>query len=158
MGLFLINGADCPKFMYEPVGFNWFNRFKEVLKVDQPLNGDKIKRYIENECGNKNNTFSFNDKPIQFEFISKIQRDHVYISILMNEWVLNHLYDLPNKKIKAEKIFKEDVCAICITNPANILFCKCGHLCVCKECAKIGEGFDKCPICNAENTNLRIIE
>ena len=48
MGLFLIN-RHCPKFMYEPVGFNWFNRFKEKLKVNQPLNGDKIKRYIENE-------------------------------------------------------------------------------------------------------------
>ena len=51
MGLFLING-HCPKFMYEPEGFNWFNFFKEELKVNQPLNGDKIKRYIENECRN----------------------------------------------------------------------------------------------------------
>ena len=63
MGLFLING-HCPAFMYEPVGFNWCNCFKEELIVNQPLNGDKIKRYIENECRNKNNTFSFNDKPI----------------------------------------------------------------------------------------------
>ena len=49
MGLFLINGV-CPKFMYEPVGFNWCNRSKEDLKINQSLNGDKIKRYIENEC------------------------------------------------------------------------------------------------------------
>ena len=47
MGLFLIN-RHCPEFMYEPVGFNWFYRFKEELKVNQPLNGDKIKGYIEN--------------------------------------------------------------------------------------------------------------
>ena len=77
----------------------------------------------------------------------------------MNEWVLNHVYGLANeKKIKAEKFFKEDVCAICITNPANILFCECGHLCVCEECVKFGEGLEKCPICNIINTNLRIIE
>ena len=77
----------------------------------------------------------------------------------MNELVLNHVYGLTNKKkIKAEKIFKEDVCAICITNPANILFCECGHLCVCEECVKLGKGLEKCLICNIINTNLRIIE
>ena len=159
MGLFLINGV-CPEFMYEPVGFNWYNRLKEKLEIDRPLNNDKIKRYTENECRNKNNTFSFNDKPIQSEFIFKIKRSPVYMTILLNEWVLNQHFSFINYKklIKAEKIFKEDVCVICLTNPANILFCNCGHLCVCKECNKIGEGLEKCPICNAENTNLRIIE
>ena len=68
---FLING-HCPAFMYEPVGFNWCNRFKEELKVNHPLNGDKIKRYIENECRNKNNTLSFNDIPIRFELHLKL--------------------------------------------------------------------------------------
>ena len=68
MGLFLING-HCLSFMHEPVGVNWCNSFKEKLNVNQPLNGDKIKKYIENECRNKNNTFSFNDKPIRFKFI-----------------------------------------------------------------------------------------
>ena len=88
MGLFLING-HCPAFMYEPVGFNWFYSFKEKLEVNQPLNGDKIKRYIENECRNKNNTFSFNDKPIRFEFISKIRRSYDYMMVLMNERLAN---------------------------------------------------------------------
>ena len=40
--------------MHDPVGFNWFYRFREKLEFDQPLNGDEIKRYIENECRNKN--------------------------------------------------------------------------------------------------------
>ena len=83
MGLFLINGHS-PNFMHEPVGFNWCNCFKEELKVNQSLNSDKIKRYIENECRNKNNTFSFNDKPIQFEFIFKIKRSYDYLTVLMN--------------------------------------------------------------------------
>ena len=43
MGLFLING-HCPEFMYEPVGFNWNNRFKKKLKVYHPLYGNKIKK------------------------------------------------------------------------------------------------------------------
>ena len=173
MGLFLISGCG-PAFMYKPVGFNWCNRFKEELKINQPLNGDKIKRYIENECRNKNNTFSFNDKPIRFEFIFKISRSYGYMMVLMNEWVANiflgqiHLLNRGlfhnnnnnnnNKIINAEKIFKEDKCVICLTNPSNILFCNCGHLCVCEECSKTGEGLEKCPICNTENTNLRIIE
>ena len=128
-----------------------------------------IKRYIENGCRNKNNTFSFNDKPIRFEFIFKIKRSYDYMMVLMNEWVINRFRqrDLTNrglflnnnkKIIKAENFFKEDECAICLTNPPNILFCNCGHLCVCEECSKTGESLEKCPICKTENTNLRIIE
>ena len=163
MGLFLING-HCPKFMHEPVGFNWSNRFKEELKVNQPLNADKIKRYIENECRNKNNTLAFNDKPIQFEFIFKIKRSDDHLMVLLNEWATNLYFrqrDLMNnnkKTINVEKFFKEDECVICLTNPPNILFCNCGHLCLCVECSKTGESLEKCPICKTENTNLRIIE
>ena len=167
MGLFLING-QCPEFMHEPVGFNWFYRFKEELKVNQPLNGDKIKRYIENECRNKNNTFLFNDKPIQFEFIFKINRSYDYLMVLLNEWAANQystqrnvmirrlFFDNNKKIINAEKTFEEDECVICLTNPPNILFCNCGH--VCEECNKTRESLEKCPICKTENTNLRIIE
>ena len=169
MGLFLING-HCPNFMHEPVGFNWFNCFKEELKINQPLNGDKIKRYIENECRNKNNTFLFNDKPIQFEFIFKINRSYDYLMVLLNEWTANRyftqrdlmnrgLFSNNNKKIiNVEKTFKEDKCVICLTNPPNILFCNCGHQVLCEECSKTGESLEKCPICKTENTNLRIIE
>ena len=32
--------------MYEPVGFNWCNSFKEKLGANQPLNGDKIKNIL----------------------------------------------------------------------------------------------------------------
>ena len=57
-----------------------------------------------------------------------------------------------------EETFKEDECVICLTNPPNILFCNCGHLCVCEECSKTGESLENCPICKTKNTNLRIIE
>ena len=60
--------------------------------------------------------------------------------------------------VNEEKIFKEDKCVICLTNPSNILFCNCGHICVCEECSKTGESLEKCPICKNENTNIRIIE
>ena len=157
--------------MYGPVGFNWFNCFKEELKVNQPLNGDKIKRYIENECRNKNDTFLFNDKPIQFEFTFKINRSYDYLMVLLNEWAINlyfrqrdsmnrGLFFINNNKkiINSEKNFKEDECVICLTNPPNILFCNCGHVALCVECSKTGESLEKCPICKTENTILRIIE
>ena len=119
----------------------------------------------------KNNTFSFNVKPIRFEFIFKISRSYDYIMILhlLQESRYFEQRDLPNrglfhndnnnnKIINAEKIFKEDECVICLTNPPNILFCNCGHLCVCEACDKTGETLEKCPVCKTENTILRIIE
>ena len=168
MDLFLINGK-CSKCMHEPVGFNWNHDFKKELKVNKPLNGDKIKRYIENECRNKNNTFLFNDKPIQFKFIFKINRSYDYLMVLLNEWTINRYFTQQNEMnrrpffdnnkkqiINAGKTFKEDKCIICLTNPPNILFCNCGHQCLCKECSEM-KHLDRCLICKTKNTNLRII-
>ena len=168
MSLFLING-DCPKFMYEPVGFNWYHNFKKELKVNHPLNGDKIKRYIEIECRNKNNTFLFNDKPIKFEFIFKINRSYDYQMVLLNDWEANRYFTQSNVMVRklfsdnkqiinAEKTFKEDKCVICLTNPPNILFCNCGHQVLCVECNKTRESVENCPICKTENTILRILQ
>ena len=71
-----------------------------------------------------------------------------------------------DKMINVEKTFKEDKCVICLTNPPNILFCNCGHLCLCKKCNKIKnlkkcneiKILKKCLVCKTENTILRIIE
>ena len=38
------------------------------------------------------------------------------------------------KVINTELTFKSDECVICLTNPPNVLFCNCGHLCLCIEC------------------------
>lgn len=38
-------------------------------------------------------------------------------------------------------------CSICMTDPKNIIFMPCRHICVCSECMK---QLDKCPICRAE--------
>ena len=162
MGLFLKN-EHCPEFMYEPVGLNWNNRFKKKLKVYQPLYGNKIKKYIRNECSKKKNTFSFNVKPIRFEFVFKIRRSDDYLTILDLRQVTGYFEQMDlannNKKINnAEKFFKEDECVICLTNLSNILFCNCVHQCVCEECCKTGESLEKCPICKTENTIIIIIE
>ena len=48
-----------------------------------------------------------------------------------------------NKKINKNKTYKIKEC---LTNSPNVLFCNCGHICLCEKCSEI-ECFDTCPIC-----------
>ena len=59
--------------------------------------------------------------------------------------------------INVTKTFKTEECVICIENRPNILFCNCGHLCICNNCLEFKK-LSKCPVCKTENTILRIIE
>ena len=54
------------------------------------------------------------------------------------------------------KIFKLEECAICLQEEPKVLFCDCGHLCICKKCLVCR--FDNCPVCREKKTILRIIE
>ena len=60
------------------------------------------------------------------------------------------------KIINAEQIFKSDECTICLSNPSNVLFCNCGHLCLCIECNKV-KSLNTCPVYKTENTIKRTI-
>ena len=60
-------------------------------------------------------------------------------------------------QINKSQLFKSDECVICLTNPPNVLFCNCGHLCLCVECNKIKDLYT-CPFCKFENTIKRMIE
>ena len=60
------------------------------------------------------------------------------------------------KIINVEQIFKSDECVICLNNPSNVLFCNCGHICICEECEKT-RSLKNCPICKIENQIKRII-
>ena len=62
-----------------------------------------------------------------------------------------------NKQINTDKTFKSDECVICLTNSPNVLFCNCGHLCLCGECEEV-EGLVVCPLCKTENTIKRTVE
>ena len=59
-------------------------------------------------------------------------------------------------KINEEETFKEDECIICFKRKSNVLFCICGHLCICSECRKNLKN-NKCPMCNADKQIIRII-
>ena len=54
------------------------------------------------------------------------------------------------------KTFKSDQCVICLQEEPKVLFCNCGHICICEKCAS--HRYDNCPVCKKENTILRIIE
>ena len=71
-----------------------------------------------------------------------------------NELILSH--EEETKIINPSKIFKSNECVICLTNPPNVLFCNCGHLCLCSECKrKKKKNSNKCFICRTENTIIR---
>ena len=59
--------------------------------------------------------------------------------------------------INSSQSFKSNECVICLTNPPNILFCNCGHLCLCSECER-KKLSNKCPICKTENIITRTLE
>ena len=65
--------------------------------------------------------------------------------------------NLNKKPINSIQTFKTDDCVICLTNPPQVLFCNCGHLCLCVECNKM-KTLKTCPVCKTENTILRVIE
>ena len=58
--------------------------------------------------------------------------------------------------INSYKIFKLEECLICLEKEPKVLFCNCGHICICKKC--ILNRYDNCPICKEKSTILRIIE
>ena len=58
--------------------------------------------------------------------------------------------------INDSKTFKLEQCVICLEEEPKVLFCNCGHLCICKKC--LVRRFYNCPVCKKENTILRIIE
>ena len=59
--------------------------------------------------------------------------------------------------INSSLSFKSNECVICLTNPPNVLFCNCGHLCLCLECER-KKISNKCPICKTENEIIRTLE
>ena len=61
------------------------------------------------------------------------------------------------QNINAGKTFKIDECVVCMECKPTVLFCDCGHICLCDKCIEIKQ-LNRCPICNTDITILRIIE
>ena len=58
--------------------------------------------------------------------------------------------------INDTKTFKTENCVICLEKESNILFCNCGHICICNNCSEVKK-LSKCLICKTENNVLREI-
>ena len=68
----------------------------------------------------------------------------------------NELEAYQNRSKVTNKCIKSDTCCICLSNPSNIIFTDCGHLCICGSCnEKLTEL--KCPICRTLITQPRLI-
>ena len=92
--------------------------------------------------------------------IDYIKRSEYYITYqkpLRVEIILKGKTTKNARTINEIKTYKTDECVICLENKNNVLFCNCGHICVCKKCIEI-ERLTKCPVCKTKNTILRIIE
>ena len=88
----------------------------------------------------------------------------LYFSVLAelenkNELILSHDEPTPEKPkvINLFKIFKSVECIACMDNKPIILFCNCGHRCICEECFKISTS-SICPVCKTDNEIIRNIE
>ena len=58
--------------------------------------------------------------------------------------------------INSIRTFDSGKCQVCLENPTSILFCICGHICICGECIKNYESA-ACPICKTYNEYVRKI-
>ena len=58
--------------------------------------------------------------------------------------------------VNSIKTFDSKECQLCLENPTSILFCICGHICICGECIKKYESA-ACPICKTYNEYIRKI-
>ena len=64
--------------------------------------------------------------------------------------------ETPIPIINASQSFISNECVICLTNPPNVMFCNCGHLCLCSECER-KKISNKYPMCKIGNTIIRIL-
>ena len=64
--------------------------------------------------------------------------------------------EIPLRIINTKLTFKSNECVICLTNLPKVLFCNCGHLCICEECDRV-ESLNTCPVCKTETTIKRNI-
>ena len=69
--------------------------------------------------------------------------------------VINGCFICP-PSINHFRTFKLEQCVICLEKEPKVLFCNCGHICICDEC--FFKKLDNCPVCKEINTILRVIE
>ena len=131
---------------------------KYTCFIENSPNTNKIKK-IRNDI---KISFNTNDKTLD-SILNKLRNEINSIEVRNFDYVINEedcnrglklviireritMDEIEGVEItNGEKTFKQDKCVICLTNPSNILFCNCGHLCLCKKCNEI-KNLKKCPV------------
>ena len=54
------------------------------------------------------------------------------------------------------KTFKQEECCACMTNKTNVLFCNCGHICICERCLPLNRE-NECPVCKKFSNIIRML-
>ena len=63
------------------------------------------------------------------------------------------------RRLKKRNGNNDEKCAICLSNPYEMLFQPCGHVCCCSDCSRIllDKWRPKCPICRKAVENAQKI-
>ena len=69
----------------------------------------------------------------------------------------HELFPETDISINSNTVFHFDNCLICSISPPKVLFCNCGHLCICMDCYR-KYNKKQCVSCRMLNTIVRIIE
>ena len=65
------------------------------------------------------------------------------------------LYEKGKKiKLKLLRVIGKKIVLLCLKEKSNILFCKCGHICICKKCKEKYKP-KSCPICKKIWCNIK---
>ena len=127
-------------------------KFLKTIKIKDFLN-ESVKRLTYLNVKLKTKYLNINRLEYRFlEGIGNTINYGVMVDINDNEEAMNE-----DKIINSSQTFKSEECVICLTNPPQVLFCNCGHLCYCLECEKLKTS-NKCPICKTENEIIRTLE
>ena len=57
--------------------------------------------------------------------------------------------------INEEKTFKPEECMICLDKEPNVMFCSCGHICICTTCRTSLPDKNQCVSCKMVSTIVR---
>ena len=114
-----------------------------------------------------------NIRPLAEHIYNKIENmeDVNYVEPIQNirlvifsqeEQLIKHISNIPIPKeenTNENKTFLTEECAICISKKPNVLFCNCGHLCICSDCFENIQQIEKtpCVVCKEENKTIRIL-
>ena len=112
---------------------------------------EALRESINEQIENIKNTDPINDPLIK----TIILKRQLKVIMLVEQFNLFGVVDqlIMNKG----KTFKEDTYMICMDKEPNILFCNCGHMCICEECLEKLEDKNICIGCREINMIVRKI-